>query len=87
MNRVQSLGKRNQKLTPDWDDVMLSLDKIMLSFIKDKNFELVKVIKENGMGMKIISDSKWELMSYGLIRLKWENPKISNNNSFMDLFN
>ena len=87
INRVQSLGKRNQKLTPDWDDVMLSLDKIMLSFIKDKNFELVKVIKENGMGMKIISDSKWELMSYGLIRLKWENPKISNNNSFMDLFN
>ena len=81
INRVQSLGKRNQRLTPDWDDVMLSLDKIMLSFIKDKNFELVKVIKENAMGMKFSSNSKWELTSWGSNQLKWENPKISNNNN------
>jgi hypothetical protein len=87
INRVQSLGKRNQALTPDWDNVMLSLDKIMLLFIKDKNFELVKVIKENGMGMKVSSDSKWELTSWGSTQLKWENPRISNNDSFFDLFN
>jgi hypothetical protein len=83
INRVQSLGKRNQTLTTDWDDVMLSLDKIMLSFIKDKNFELVKVIKENGMGMKISSDSKWVLTSWGSTQLEWENPRISNNDSFL----
>jgi len=87
INRVQSLGKRNQTLIPDWDDVMLSLDKIMLLFIKDKNFELVKVIKENGMGMKVSSDSKWELTRWGSTQLKWENPKISSNDSFEDLFN
>jgi len=87
INRVQSLGKRNQKLTPDWDNVMLSLDKIMLSFIKDKNFELVKVIKENDMGMKISSDSKWGLTKWGSTQLEWENSKISNTNSFEDLFN
>jgi len=66
---------------------MLSLDKIMLLFIKDKNFELVKVIKENGMGMKVSSDSKWELTRWGSTQLKWENPKISSNDSFEDLFN
>jgi hypothetical protein len=87
INRVQSLGKRNQALISKWDDVMLSLDKIMLSFLKHKNFELVKVIKENGMGMKISSDSKWVLTSWGSTQLNWENPKISNNNSFEDLFN
>ena len=87
INRVQSLGKRNQALEPKWTDVMLSLDKIMLSFLKDKNFELVKVIKENGMGMKITSDSKWEDTRWGVTMLIWENPKISNNNSFEDLFN
>jgi hypothetical protein len=86
INRVQSLGKRNQALEPKWTDVMLSLDKIMLSFLKDKNFELVKVIKENGMGMKITSDSKWEDTRWGVTMLRWENPKISNN-SFEDLFN
>jgi hypothetical protein len=87
INRVQSLGKRNQRLTPNWDNVMLSLDEIMLLFIKDKNFELVKVTKENGMGMKISSDSKWELTPWGSRRLEWENPKISDNSSFEDLFN
>jgi glutamine cyclotransferase len=55
----------------------------MLSFIKDKNFELVKVIKENGMGMKISSDSKWVLTSLGSTQLEWENPRISNNDSFL----
>lgn len=80
IQRVQSLGKRNQSLDPKWDDVMLSLDKIMLSFIKHKEFELVKVIKENGMGMKISSDSNWVLTTWGSMTLQWENPMINTNN-------
>jgi len=68
--------------------VLLSILKILQHlFIKDKNFELVKVIKENGMGMKVSSDSKWELTRWGSTQLKWENPKISSNDSFEDLFN
>lgn len=86
INRVQSLGKRNQALDSKWNEVMLSLDKIMLSFIKHKEFELVKVIKENGMGMKISSDSKWELTSWGSTQLQWENPMINTNN-YMSIFN
>jgi hypothetical protein len=40
------------------------------------------------MGMKFSSNSKWELTSWGSNKLKWENPKISdNNNNFEDLFN
>lgn len=80
INRVQSLGKRNQSLDSKWDNVMLSLDKIMLSFIKHKEFELVKVIKENGMGMKISSDSNWVLTSWGSMTLQWENSMINTNN-------
>lgn len=80
IQRVQSLGKRNQALDSKWDDVMLSLDKIMLSFIKHKEFELVKVIKENGMGMKISSDSNWVLTAWGSMTLQWENPMINTNN-------
>lgn len=80
IRRVQSLGKRNQSLEPKWDNVMLSLDKIMLSLIKDKNFELVKVIKENRMGMKLNSDSNWVLSSWGSMILSWENPLINDNN-------
>lgn len=80
INRVQSLGKRNQTLDSKWDNVMLSLDKIMLSFIKHKEFELVKVIKENGMGMKISSDSNWVLTSWGSMTLQWENSMINTNN-------
>jgi hypothetical protein len=80
INRVQSLGKRNQSLDSKWNDVMLSLDNIMLSFLKHKNFELVKVIKENGMGMKINSDSNWILSSWGSMVLQWDNPMINANN-------
>lgn len=87
INRVQSLGKRNQTLTSNWDEVMLSLDKIMLSFIKDENFELVKVVKENSFGMKIHSGSEWKQNAWGGSTLFWENSKISKNNSFEDLFN
>ena len=80
INRVQSLGKRNQPLSSDWGGVLLSLDKIMLSYIKDKNFDVVKVIKENKMGMRFESNSVWG--DYNT--LVWENNKI--NQSIGGLF-
>jgi hypothetical protein len=86
IKRVQSLGKFNKALTPDWEEVLLNLDKIMLCFVKDKNFELVKVTKENGLGMKIKSGSEWVPNAWGGASLTWDNPKI-NNNQYESLFN
>jgi hypothetical protein len=80
------LGKFNKALTPDWEEVLLNLDKIMLCFVKDKNFELVKVTKENGLGMKIKSGSEWVPNAWGGASLTWDNPKI-NNNQYESLFN
>jgi hypothetical protein len=80
INRVQSLGKRNQPLSSDWGGVLLSLDKIMLSYIKDKNFDVVKVIKENKMGMRFESNSVWG--DYN--SLVWEDKRI--NQGFIGLF-
>ena len=80
IQRVQSLGKRNTKLSSDWDGVLFSLDKIMLSYIQNKNFKLVKVIKENKMGMRFESNSVWN--SWG--SLDWEDKRI--NQGFIGLF-
>jgi hypothetical protein len=70
--RVQSLGKRNTALESKWDSILLSLDKIMLSYTQDKNFDLVKVIKENKMGMRFESKSVWG--DYNT--LVWEDKRI-----------
>jgi hypothetical protein len=78
--RIQSLGKRNTALESKWDSILLSLDKIMLSYTQDKNFDLVKVIKENKMGMRFESNSVWG--DYNT--LVWENNKI--NQSIGGLF-
>ena len=87
IKRVQSLGKFNKSLSSDWEEVLLNLDKIMLCFIKDKNFELVKVIKENGLRMKIESGSEWVPNAWGGTTLTWDNPRMNNNNYFGGLFN
>ena len=68
----------NQK--SEWDDILLSLDKIMLYYIQDKNFDFVKVIKENKMGMRFESNSVWN--SWG--SLDWEDKRI--NQGFIGLF-
>jgi hypothetical protein len=58
--RVQSLGKFNGKLGEEWNDVLFKLDKVILSSIKDKRFETVKIIKECKNGVTLKSDSYWE---------------------------
>lgn len=82
IQRVQSLGKRNTALEWKWDSILLSLDKIMLSYIKDKNFDFVKVIKENKMGMRFESNSVWN--DYN--SLVWENPDINQGMGGLGLF-
>jgi hypothetical protein len=58
--RVQSLGKFNNKLGEEWNEVLLKLDKVILSCVKDKKFETVKIIKECKNGVTLQSDSYWE---------------------------
>jgi hypothetical protein len=77
IGRVQTLGKHNKALSDDWNDVLLKLDNIMLSYGKHKEFRLPDIIKETKNGMKIHSGSKWD----GPF-LKWENPVINENSYF-----
>ena len=58
--RVQCLGKFNGKLGEEWNDVLFKLDKVILSSIKDKGFDTVKIIKECKNGVTLKSDSYWE---------------------------
>lgn len=77
IGRVQTLGKHNKPLSDDWNDVLLKLDDIMLSYGKHKEFRLPGIIKETKNGMKVHSGSKWD----GPF-LKWENPVINENSYF-----
>jgi hypothetical protein len=78
ISRVQSLGKHNKSLEDIWNNVLLSLDQRMLSYVKDKNFDFVKIIKENRMGMRFESNSIWGPYN----SLVWENSNVNNNNGF-----
>lgn len=74
IGRIQTLGKHNKALSDNWNDVLLKLDKIILSYGKHKEFRLPDIIKETKNGMKVHSGSKWD----GPF-LKWENPVINEN--------
>lgn len=77
IGRIQTLGKHNKALSDDWNDVLLKLDKIILSYGNHKEFRLPDIIKETKNGMKVHSGSKWD----GPF-LKWENPVINENSYF-----
>jgi hypothetical protein len=76
-DRVQSLGKFNQKLEDHWTDVLLKLDQVVLSCVRDKRFETVKLIKECKNGTTLNSDTHWN--ESGLLR--WTFHNIENNYS------
>ena len=83
IERHQTLGKYNNRLGEQWNDVLFKLDEQVLSCIKDKRFETVKLIKECKNGMTLTSDSYWDEG-----RLRWEHKHIESNNLFtfpMDL--
>jgi hypothetical protein len=76
-DRVQSLGKFNQKLEEDWTTVLLKLDQVVLSCVRDKRFETVKLIKKCNNGTTLNSDTNWN--DSGLLR--WTFTNIENNYS------
>lgn len=76
-DRVQSLGKFNQKLEDHWTNVLLKLDQVVLSCVRDKRYETVKLIKECKNGTTLNSDTHWN--ESGLLR--WTFNNIENNYS------
>ena len=78
-DRVQSLGKFNQKLESQWTSVLLKLDQVVLSCVRDKRFETVKLTKECSNGVVLKSDTYWNNDG----KLRWVVQNIENNhNSF-----
>ena len=72
IDRVQSLGRFNQKLTEEWDDVLFKLDRRMLYYVKDENFDTVKIKKVHKSGLELESSSYWNDNG----RLVWDKEKI-----------
>ena len=79
-NRVQSLGKFNQKLEAQWTTVLLKLDQVVLSCVRDERFETVKLTKECSNGAVLNSDTYWNNDG----KLRWVVQNIDNSyNSFL----
>ena len=70
VDRVQSLGKFNKK----WNDVLFKLDKRMLYYVKDENFDTVKIKKVHKSGLELDSTSNWGDDG----RLAWDKDEIGN---------
>jgi hypothetical protein len=76
-DRVQSLGKYNQKLEEQWTTVLLKLDQVVLSCVRDKRFETVKLTKECKNGTILNSDTYWDENG----NLKWTFQNIESSQS------
>jgi len=64
--RVQSLGRFNSKLDEHWMTPLFKLDEHVLSYVKDKKFETVKLTKKCANGTLLESDSEWD--EFGTLR-------------------
>ena len=76
--RVQSLGKYNEKLEGLWDLVLLNLDLVILSCIRDPRFVSVKLTKKCNNGTILESDSYWNNDG----NLRWTTQNIDENHTF-----
>jgi hypothetical protein len=72
IDRVQSLGRFNKNLSEEWDDVLFKLDKRMLSYVKDDNFDMFKIKKVYKSGLEVDSTSYWKDSGC----LVWDTDKI-----------
>jgi hypothetical protein len=79
-HRVQSLGRFNGKLDTEWMEPLFKLDKYLLSYVKDKRFEPVKIIKKCANGSLLDSNSEWD--NTGVLR--WTYRAIENNQTIFD---
>jgi hypothetical protein len=78
INRVQSLGRFNMKLSDEWKEVLLKLDERMLYYIHEFEFDTVKIKKILKSGLEFESSSYWK--SDG--RLAWDDKEINGNSGW-----
>jgi len=79
-DRVQSLGKYNEKLAGMWELVLLNLDLDVLSCVRDERFESVKLTKKCNNGVILNSHTYWNNDG----NLRWVVQNIDNSyNSFL----
>jgi hypothetical protein len=71
VDRVQTLGKYNQRLDETWNEVLFKLDEIVLSCHQEKNFEPVKISKLCANGTLLESESHFDESG----NLTWTNKK------------
>lgn len=79
-SRIQTLGKYNNRLSEDWDEVLLKLDKIVLSSFHNKKYETPSIIKKCMNGAKFDSDSYFDENG----QLKWTFNRIESNGYYFD---
>lgn len=76
--RIQSLGKYNEKLDKMWNLVLLNLDLVILSCIRDPRFVTVKLTKKCNNGSILESDTYWN--NDGILR--WTTQNIEENHNY-----
>lgn len=79
-DRVQSLGRFNGKLDEHWLNPLFKLDERLLSYVKDKRFESVKITKKCANGSFLESNSEWDDMG----TLRWTYRAIENNQTIFN---
>jgi hypothetical protein len=95
LNRVQTLGKFNQRLDSSWDDVLVKLDERISVTLYEKMFDTLQIEGEFG-GRKVFSDyiiKEYDRKVYNTeprylkeatkgVYLDWENDSIMKLNSY-----
>jgi hypothetical protein len=81
IERIQSLGRFNNKLDEEWNDILFKLDDVMLYYIKDKRFDTVQIKKKCKNGVEFNSTSDWNDNG----KLFWTENKINNTKEQHDL--
>ena len=83
IERIQNLGRFNNLLDREWDNILFKLDEVMLYYIEDERFNTVQIKKKCKNGVELDSTSYWN--NHG--RLLWSQNKISESekfNNFLD---
>lgn len=83
IERIQSLGRFNGRLSEEWNESLFKLDQIMLYYIEDEKFDTVQIKKKCKNGVELNSTSDWNANG----RLFWTQNKINKSegyNNFLD---
>jgi len=92
LRRVQTLGKRNNRLDNSWDDVLSKLDERIEYIFREKLFDTLQIDGEFG-GRKVFSDyiiKEYYRPGYNIgvtnikkgVYLDWKNDSINKLNSY-----